>query len=115
MGPELTAAEARAVLVLNRDAILDLIKGCKTEEEGIKALMAGRWEAQSIHWVYERDGYFKREVQLEGIQESGIYRLNDSQARTILRTPLRVLLRIEHDVILRRWNELFFEEKARNK
>ena len=111
----LPAAEAIAVFALNRDKMVELIKAAGNMEDAVKAITLELWEAQTIRWVYDRDGYFKGPVELEGIQENGTYRLSESQAMVILHRPLRNLLEAERDDLIRRWNNLFLALKDRKK
>lgn len=115
MGMNLLATEAVAVFALNRDKMVDIIKAAGNLEDAVKALTVELWEAQTIRWVYDHDGYFKGPVELDGIQESGKYRLSESQAMLILHRPLNMMLESERDNLIRRWNNLYLIERARKK
>lgn len=115
MGLNLLASEAVAVFALNRDAMVKIIMEADNMEDAVKALTVELWEAQTIHWVYDRDGYFKGPVELDGIQESGKYRLSESQAMLILHRPLALLLGSERDDHIRRWNNLYLALRGRRK
>jgi hypothetical protein len=115
MGMNLAASEAIAVFALNRDAMVKIIMEAGNMEDAVKALTLELWEAQTLRWVYDRAGYFKGEVELDGIQESGKYRLTESQAMLILHRPLNMLLEAERDNLVRRWNNLFLAVNCVNK